>query len=343
MMNDLDLLNDLGQALDPTPADAPARLHHRIAQQLEDESGRGRRLTPGRRRALWAIPTTVVAATAAATVVAVVGFGIGIAGPEHGPRDLGTASAVTVLQQGSFASGAEGSQQARAVLLTAASRARSQQPSSVPDPNAYVYTRSKEVGTAQIDGEWQGYADEREAWFSVDGRSVSAVTPSGSTRLTKINDCAYDCAGYFPDLPTTPDGALAYLRQVPDGVLNDQEVFNRAGSLLHEKLVPPAARAAILEAVSQLRGVTTLRETTTITGRPGLAVGLVVNEGWEYDQLVFDPTTKELIGMQNTTITARGGLAAGSVLYGMAALDKTVVKDLRLRPDGSIRPGPIDG
>jgi len=347
-MNDLDLLRDLGDQLDqldpirPEPL-ATARIRACVLAGISSAGISG--TTPGRLRRplLWMIPVGA-GLSAAALVTSML-----VTGPPPGSEGALTLDA-------------------RTVLMAAADAARSR-PVPVPSSTAFVYTRSRESGyafdaDAGVDGApvvARRVESVREAWLSVDGRHDGAVTPSESTDLTRIEGCpdptnptiredgrggrthCFVDPAYLPDLPTDRSGALAWLRHRPfqdEPVGDDREAFANARATVTEHLMPPAARAAMFEAIASLDDIEVVRDATTVTGAVGVSVGMVT-DGGEREELIFDPVSHTLIGTRTVLLTPVGNLPAGTVMGADSVLETAVVTAVALRPDGSRRVGAI--
>lgn len=345
-----------------------------VAERVLDRTRSGSRRWPGRRTALrlpgrsarWLLPV----AAAAAVGSLVVGIGLQF---RDGP--VGSVAVPAAPERPASLDG-------RTVLRAAADRARSQTLPS-PDPAGFVYTR--ETGTSP-----------REVWLPVDGKRPGLVlAPGARPSREDLTVCAggpavevssQDCAGpgYLTDIPADRAGALAALQEIRNiwnwgftcrrgedessticgDTATDAELLERAGYLLGYRMLPPASRAAVLEALSEIRGLQVWPELVTIAGRRGIGVfvetpsaGAGTPDEVEVSTLVLDPTTYDPIGLRSelrSAPVAAGGQvlsspapnASSGVVY--STVDSlfepsSVVERHGLRPDGSTVDGAAQG
>lgn len=354
-MNDLDLLRDLGNRLDPPVPSPSERTRARIRQGIAAEGSRraGHRAhhratgrTPGRRRLLWLAPVGAAAAVSGLLLSGVALPGLpGVGRGAVAARPTGPASAA-----------------AREILLAAASAARSE-PVRVPEPSSFVYVRERQVvytdsnsgpGGSIVTAEVEAVT---ESWRSVDGRrdggalqtGTPGATPEGLTTLPGCSEAdesrtgfssqglPLPCSptpGFRTDLPTEPAAALARIRTGEDGkqVTRDVLAFLNAQELLADSM-PPDSRAAILEAIAGLAGVQVTPDVLTVTGVRGIAIGVASTTTRE--EILLDPQTYEQIGDRSVALKPSRGLPAGTVLRSTALLQRAVVDDVGRRPDGT--------
>jgi RNA polymerase sigma-70 factor (ECF subfamily) len=236
------------------------------------------------------------------------------------------------------------------VLLAAASRARSE-PTLVPDPDAFIYTRERHKGwSTSVHRRPHVEESDVETWWSVDG--TGGVMVAGWIGPDVADMMVAPCAdqrttcwdpGYVTDLPTDPAEMLAYLTPDPAMEWNEPAtVFDSAWDLLQERMVPPEARAAIFEALATLPEHEVITGVETATGEIGTAVGY----NWRSEpeaapayrsELVFDPETHALIGSRWVDVKGDQelGIPPGSATLNVAIIEQAVVPELRVRPDGS--------
>jgi hypothetical protein len=335
-MNDLDLIRDIGRELDPDPVTPPPRMRARF--MTASSHPRRSRPTPARRA-----PWLVAAAVATAAVVGVAVLRSGVPEPETVP-----GGAAEVALDG------------RQVLLAAATRARSE-PAPVPDLDAFIYTRERHrrLSTSVRRAPHVEESDV-ETWWSVDG--TGGVVMSGwwgpDVAVMLVGPCADErktCwdPGYVTDLPTDPAEMLAYLTPGPVTDMNDPAtgmrafrppttVFDSAWDLLQGRMVPPESRAAIFEALATLPEHEVITDVETATGDTGTAVGYTYRGDTPdlpayRSELVFDPETHELIGSRSVNVkgSQQLGIPPGAATFNVAILERAVVPELRVRPDGS--------
>jgi len=332
-MDELTLLRELGEEIDRTAAEPTAATRHRVVSGIAGG-------TPGGGRRSWFTARRVVPAGAllAGGLAAAVALAVGGPGPaaRTGPGpNPGVASETP-----------ETPLDARGILLAAARTARDT-PSSAPAPNAFVYTRTMERGmAARMDGDgttWRPYASTREAWLSADGSRDGAVTPSGQTELVAIP--AHETTpAYDANLPTTAAAMTDYLyRDVGKGEKSGAEAvaFQAGRALSQESFMPPAARAALFEAMAAIPGVEVVRDAENVAGEKGVAVAF--REGVTRDELLFDPSSHRVIGLRSVFVGHDGTMPTGTVTFSSAVLESAVVSQVRERPDGTFREGPIQG
>jgi hypothetical protein len=336
-MDEMTLLRELGEDLDEATGGPAPRTRHRVLTGIADGGRGGRMPRPAWRRA---VPTAALLAGGLAATVALTG-GLPTGGAPDGgapggdvPGDRPPATGTPTVD-------------ARDILLAAARTARAGA-FEVPDPDAFVYTRSQQraVDTVAPAGQGPVTREERtsvrEAWLSVDGSRPGAVTPSGSDDLVEIatgREPAYDTG-----LPQDAAGmrerlyreAGTYPAKSPDAV-----AFQAGMALAQESLLRPATRAALYEAMAAIPGVEVVGDAENVAGRRGVAVA--ARDGDWREELIFDPATHEVIGSRTVNLVDREGLRAGTVMFSSAVLEVAVVDRVRLRPDGTMRPGPIEG
>jgi hypothetical protein len=215
----------------------------------------------------------------------------------------------------------------------------------VPDPKAFVYTRTMERGISEETGSegtvWKPYASTREAWLSVDGSRDGAVTPSAQTILVAIPADSTTPA-YQADLPTTAAAMRHYLyRDAGKGQKSgpDAVAFVAGGTLAQESYLPSPVRAALFEAMAAIPGVEFVRDAVDAAGRHGVAVAY--RSANDRDELLFDPRSHRVIGARSVFLGREAGLPTGAVTYSSAVLESAVVSQVRERPDGTFRPGPV--
>lgn len=349
-MNDLELLRDLGTALDPSQDGVPPGLLRRVQSRIDDEPQELRR---------WRLSTQLLTAAAAVTAIAVAGvlsFGVaghnGDDGLAFGPREVSEQADGTV----------DARVDASDFLLTAAVTVRSR-PSSAPGPDSYVYTRSDQVGLElassndQLSNNRQ-WKHVREAWLSVDGDQDSWLTVGQENELSRMAGCPVttrsadpqeenaevDCLhqpAYIADAPTDQAGMLKYLCRTDDGPGCGSvgsadwrsDVFQHGSDLLLERSAPAPVRAAVFEALSALPSMEVVKGVTTVSGRKGTAVALKDEESNRRSELIFDSETYEVIGERQTLLQTEDGVVAGAVTHAGAVVEKAVVDEPGLRPD----------
>lgn len=327
-MNDVEVLHDIGTALDPSRAEPPGHLRDRVLGELADASPRRVRLP----RFGWRLAATgglAVAMAAALIGVQVVGFG------DREPR---SAEAAEILEN--------------AALVAERTAAVN------PRPDQFVYVESATAyggSTGSTDGEgtatgWAITEKLRRVWLSVDGtrngllRERPESDPKGWSetplpgcvggRLNKVpgegkaaEDQEQGCQplpGYLGGLPTDTDAMYDYLyRNSHGGKPADHQAFTTVGDLVRENYVPPKAMAAMFRAAARIPGTTVVRNVTDPAGRPGIAVAYTAR-GLQRE-LIFDPKTFAYLGEREVAAEDIDIARKGAVIGGAARLTAAVV------------------
>ncbi|MEV5570549.1 CU044_5270 family protein [Spirillospora sp. NPDC052269] len=297
MKNDqvTDVINTLKPAVDDLadaaferrPAPSVLRAHAMTAHHTHVRA-------PSRRRPVWLAGAASVAAAAVATV-AVYSMGTGTSRPATQTR---LTAATTFLDK--------------------AADAAANRPNPRPGPHQWLYISSTTVGTGwplRHDAQWLR-ADGRKLAFFQDGKLILKNTTPGYSVLA-----SYDM---LAKLPTDPHALLAEIAKLPstgpgvgDGRLvqpilgapsvtpflragsrGSSESLNRSSSefltlayLIWNSPVgaPPATRAALYRALSEIPGITIDPNARTLTGRHVVSLS----------GLLFDPKTYELVGSRS--------------------------------------------
>ena len=363
-MNDIDLLRELGTDLGPAEDTAPLELLVRTQARILDERPGKILLFNGSHHLTRGRPFARTL-TAAASVAAVALVGALAVGTLARPGDDGAA-----FGPGAVAERADGSVDTRLdaghFLLAAAVTVRAH-PAAVPDPAGYVYTRSDQAGVdlASTNDKHQGnrsWTNVREAWLSVDGNHDSWLTPGQSTQLGRLRGCPVttrssapneedadaDCLhqpAYIADAPTTKKAMLDYLCRTTDGpgcgtqgsAEWNSDVFQHGSDLLSERVAPAPVRAAVFEALSALPDMKVVTNATALDGRRGTSIAFDDVESNRRSEIIFDSRTYEVIGQRHTLLQAEDGATPGTVIWAEAVIEKSVVAQPGLRPDGSRR------
>jgi hypothetical protein len=326
-MDEVTLLRELGEEIDRTAGEPSPRLRHHVVAGIAGGDRGGRRRSWFTARRVVPAGGLLAGGLALAAVVAAGGPGAGEGTPPR-PSAAGTATL-----------------DARGILLAAAATAR-RETTPAPDPKAFVYTRTQERGAVLGYGR-QGadsgtYATTREAWLSVDGSRDGAVTPSGSTELVAIP--AHETTpAYQADLPTTTAAMRDHLyRDAGQGQKRgaDAVAFEAGRALAQESHLPSAVRGALFEAMAAIPGVEFVPDAVNVAGVRGVAVAY--SDGINRDELLFDAGNHLVIGTRTVFVGKEAGLPTGTVTYTSAVLESAVVPEVRQRPDGTFREGPIE-
>ncbi|WP_169944198.1 CU044_5270 family protein [Microbispora sp. H11081] len=126
------------------------------------------------------------------------------------------------------------------------------------------------------------------------------------------------------NLPADPEKMRAYLYDRPRGDNPpDTGAWTAVGDLLRETYVPAPQRAALFKAAATIPGVTVTENVEDASGRSGIGVGRVSRGVRE--EIIFDPSTYELLGERGIVVDAKEAKApAGSLVASTAQLEVTV-------------------
>lgn len=250
------------------------------------EAGTGRRLTEvragprrnrSRRRLVMSAAATVGLAAAITGVVALGGLEtVGVAPPK-------ASAAETILHQA-----------AEAVRTL---------PDTPPRPDQFIYTKTDRT-----------YSTVREAWLSADGTHDGLISQEGQATplpgcrgglravvkgpdpLPGLFEPCTPSPAYRTDLPTDVAGMREYLSQDTGGKPGQEEDVS---GLIHfafaETYTPPAALAALFEAIADFPGLTIDENAVDGAGRPGIGVSWTRLD--ETTTLVFDRATHAFLGI----------------------------------------------
>ena len=108
-----------------------------------------------------------------------------------------------------------------------------------------------------------------------------------------------------------------------------------------ERMLPAASRAAVFEALATIPDTFVVADVVTVTGASGVAVARVDAKQRNREELIFDPTTHELIGGREIFLGTVGARQKEAVMYSAGVIERGIVKRVRLRPDGTVRSGPM--
>jgi hypothetical protein len=302
---------------DPRPSVPETRERARLALVMHMEPRPRRRLS---RRAL--LPAAGLAATAAATVIALVGVG-----------DESTIDA-----------------RAAATLRDAAAKAKTERRLGrgpvlyVKSVNAYMTTWA-EAGFSVL------VPHVREIWLGPNGgllrsssgepeflsehdrqRWIAAGRPrlrEGGTGTARIEQQEPN------DLPTDPDALFARLETAARGHSEGtyREMFTLVGDAFRETNITPAQRAALYEVAARIPGVELVGPVRDSIGRRGVAVAMEHPSDGTRETLVIDPETGTLLAEQDVTLEKNWyRYPAGTVVGHSTYLDTRMVSALGARP-----------
>jgi hypothetical protein len=259
------------------------------------------------------------------------------------------------------------SSSAAAVLARVAAVAASQPTASPLSPGDYLYMASVGVALSASSGPSQTYSVlapvTRQVWIAADGSGRLAQTYGTPSFLTPADRAAWVADGkpsvlpasanidslegkgqLAPDLAGLPTDPTALLADIEDGKVENAgvpvgaaEAFQTVGDLLENTAASPALRAALYHVAAEIPGVTLVGTVTDAVGRSGTAVAYT--SGGERDELIFDPTTSDLLG-ETTVVTdpsqlCRLDVSVGTVVYETSYVASGVVSSTSDVPPGT--------
>ncbi len=172
--------------------------------------------------------------------------------------------------------------------------------------------------------EWVLYRDWGNMQGVLTGESIETTRAVGG----HFYDPVYSWVNVdYADIPT--DGAAAYEwidgQYTGGSASRDEDNFVRIADILRSGLVPAAPRAALLDALSRIPGVTATDDVANLDGVTGVAIGR--NEPFragERQEIIIDPNTGLVIGER---------ALAGATIFGwtlnqevsLTAIESTIV------------------
>ncbi|MBX6382464.1 MAG: CU044_5270 family protein [Microbispora sp.] len=145
-------------------------------------------------------------------------------------------------------------------------------------------------------------------------------------RLPACNSVRETAYTNLKKLPTDPEKMRAYLYDRPHGDNPpDSAAWTAAGDLLRETYMPAPQRAALFKAAATIPGVTVTENAEDAAGRTGIGVGRVF--GGVREEIIFDPSTYELLGERGIVVDAEQAKAPVGKLVASTAQLKITVED----------------
>jgi hypothetical protein len=240
---------------------------------------------------------------------------------------------------------------AAAQLRRLAYVALSSRPVKIP-AGSYLYTSVTIVGLDGADAMGSGssytyFANSTvDMWTAPDGSQTRVTTVHSATFPTEQDHNAWIAAGQptltgttseqfksgdlsnftISDLPTDPLklGTLIRSGHVLLRDSSDSDVLSVVGTLLAYAPASSQLRSALFQVAANLPSVQYLGSVRDPSGRAGIGVQLF--DGSHIDQLIFDPTTSQLLAQ--VTLPAGGGPAVSSKVYAGGA----IVAKLNVKP-----------
>lgn len=299
-MDELQLIRESGQTTPLPDADTLAPARNLLLAAISDERAALDRAAPalaapapraGLRQALSRLrPTWRLALAGTVTAgLAAVATGVLVTGPtELGGQVPQPASAAEILDR------------AAAAALTS--------PDVVPRDNQFVYRKTQQVsGPHEV---WMSVDGTRDGLIRADGWAEPVPGCRGGKAFSAAKDGTIDhshpesCTprpAYRPDLPTTPDGVLAYLGKQTDGSTNGmaKELLTLAG----DHWLRPATRAALFQAGAKIPGVRVVEHATDGAGRPGVGITwTTAGSKGSGVVIVFDADRYTLLGTNQSAV-----------------------------------------
>lgn len=220
-----------------------------------------------------------------------------------------------------------------------------------PRDDQFVKVSSQTMYEADVVGEAEKesrylYRTKRTIWLSADGTRDGAlkieylephaypgwpIPPEAYKekgtewmRLPACNSVRDTAYTSLKKLPADPEKMRAYLYDRPHGDNPpDTEAWTAVGDLLRETYVPAPQRAALFKAAATIPGVTVTENTEDAAGRTGIGVGRV--SGGVREEIIFDPSTYELLGERGIVVDEKEAKApTGSLVASTAQLEVTV-------------------
>jgi hypothetical protein len=238
--------------------------------------------------------------------------------------------------------GVSGNHDALAALNEVAETAAATQPTTPTGDRPYLYLKTQfmSVDTSVANGTaWSVYKSEtKEEWAANDGSGRRLVVEEQPKFVGPVDRANWEAAGMpnflpadggarttesslpagtfddgFPDkelsaLPTEPSALSEALRQRAENIHSDVPTpagtLELIGEILRNPAASPELRAALYEAAALVPGIEYLGEKVDVTGRTGVAVGLVSAYSGQRTlySLIYDPSSSEALAMEATAL-----------------------------------------
>ncbi|NEW72927.1 CU044_5270 family protein [Streptomyces rhizosphaericus] len=291
--------------------DLPPGRHRLLKEHLMTEIRREQHgpTTSVPRRRGWLRPAIVVAAVAGAAAVT-----------------------FTVLPSSGDSGRPASSKQAVRLLENVALAADKTDASTGIRDDQFVYIKSKNAYTSQVNNGSQklGPVREREIWLSVDGKHPGLLEDRregvGREVLKPGLPDGERAANYraLSKLPTDPDKMRDWLYRVSSKQVDDERsdrdyaAFVLFGDMIKESLMPPKVSAALYRAAAKIPGVQVTENVKDSVGRVGIAVTLRSGHGRE--EQIFDAKAYTYLGER--VVDENGKLRGTSAVLERAVVDK---------------------
>ncbi len=190
-----------------------------------------------------------------------------------------------------------------------AAQAAENDPTPVPGPAQWLYTKELQLAGVEADVD-RDQRDTWERWTSVDGKR-SAWYQGG--KLMFQGSAVFDSTELGKP-PVTPAGVTARIeaaildedRRGPQelkGHVPPEILFMEINQLVSEQWLAPEVRAALFRALPAIKGMTVTQDVPVADGRRGVAFSLT--DAGARNSLVLDPQTFRYLGTNSTRLQER--------------------------------------
>jgi len=236
------------------------------------------------------------------------------------------------------------SKQTVALLEDMAMAAESGKPYGEIRDDQFVYVESRVSYSMSKDGQFIIPPPHRqEIWTSVDGLHTGLKREEGEAPMDLPPDVKPGGPGWevstfhnhVKTLPTTADRMWDYLyRTAPKYSENEtyEAMFQLAGDLLANSIMPPEQGAALFRAVARIPGVTLNGNAVDAAGRPGVSVARDESDNDLRDEWIFDAKTYAFLGERTVATADLSNVKKGDLMSDTAILRRAVVDKAGRRP-----------
>ncbi|WP_143532556.1 hypothetical protein [Saccharothrix sp. ALI-22-I] len=195
------------------------------------------------------------------------------------------------------------------------------------DPNGEWLRRRGETGNrkwvkgTEAEAQAAGAVIEETPWpeqRAKGGEFVQGAPEHGNWQFPKPE--------FLAGLPTDPEQLYERLRQDSGG---GKQSLVYAADALRTGLVPAAARANLLRALTYLPGLDVTDGAADLDGNKGVALG--ISEDGERQEIILNPGTGEVIGERTVSDSMFAGIPKGTVT-GYSSITTAVVDGIGAKP-----------
>jgi hypothetical protein len=179
-------------------------------------------------------------------------------------------------------------------VLDRAASAALRQPTVVPLPGQFLYSKSVEYPSGTV-----------EIWRSIDG--ARGLVEHGG----QVTTYPGGLPAYYPDMPTRASAMDAFLERTEGREMNDTDPGDLPKFIVDwvpQGYLRPAQQAALYKFYLTLPGLTVAEHVRDVSGRPG--IGVSWSQGNFTVMSVFDPRTFAYLG--TTSFTGHTEYSGGS-------------------------------